>query len=72
MTTVNLAIFGIGNVGSTLINQIQKIKQNLLDKGKNKLTDLLGVKKDSTKKANTTDKIKGVLGNFFGKKKSDN
>ena len=51
---------------------VEKQKQNLLDKGKNKLTDLLGVKKDSTKKANTTDKIKGVLGNFFGKKKSDN
>lgn len=30
MTTIHLAIFGIGNVGSTLINQIQKIKSELL------------------------------------------
>ncbi len=29
MTTINLAIFGIGNVGSTLINQIQKLKHKL-------------------------------------------
>ncbi|WP_299128057.1 aspartate kinase [uncultured Winogradskyella sp.] len=31
MTTVNLAIFGIGNVGSILIDQVQDIKQRLLD-----------------------------------------
>ena len=31
MTSVNLAIFGMGNVGSTLINQIQIIKQKLLE-----------------------------------------
>ena len=31
MTTINLAIFGIGNVGSTLINQIQNIKHKLHD-----------------------------------------
>lgn len=30
MTTIHIAIFGIGNVGSTLINQIQKIKSELL------------------------------------------
>lgn len=30
MTTIHIAIFGIGNVGSTLINQIQKLKSNLL------------------------------------------
>ena len=30
MTTIHLAIFGIGNVGSTLINQIQNIKSKLL------------------------------------------
>ncbi|MHB0755316.1 AsmA family protein [Polaribacter sp. M15] len=50
---------------------VEKQKQNLLDKGKNKLTDLLGVKKDTAKKEDTTDKIKGVLGNLFGKKKKD-
>ena len=31
MTTINLAIFGIGNVGSTLIDQIQKIRHRLLE-----------------------------------------
>jgi hypothetical protein len=51
---------------------VEKQKQSLLDKGKNKLSNLLGVKTDSTKKENTTDKIKGALGNFFGKKKNDN
>ncbi|WP_439132182.1 AsmA family protein [Polaribacter sp.] len=50
---------------------IEKQKKSLLDKGKNKLIDLLGVKKDSTKKEDTKDKIKGVLGNLFGKKKKD-
>ncbi|MDY2585752.1 homoserine dehydrogenase family protein [Winogradskyella aquimaris] len=30
MTTIHLAVFGIGNVGSTLIHQIQKIKSELL------------------------------------------
>lgn len=50
---------------------VEQQKQSLLNKGKNKLTDLLGVKKDSAKKDNTTDKIKGVLGNLFGKKKKD-
>tara|TARA_R110002126_G_scaffold291772_2_gene457561 strand:+ start:23401 stop:25995 length:2595 start_codon:yes stop_codon:yes gene_type:complete len=50
---------------------VEKQKQSLIDKGKNKLTDLLGTKKDSTKKDDTKDKIKGVLGNLFGKKKKD-
>lgn len=31
MTTINLVVFGIGNVGSTLIDQIQKIKQKLFE-----------------------------------------
>jgi hypothetical protein len=54
---------------------VEKQKQSLIDKGKNKLTGLLGLnkdKKDSTQtKDDTKDKIKGVLGNLFGKKKKD-
>ncbi|WP_397446590.1 AsmA-like C-terminal region-containing protein [Polaribacter sp. R77954] len=50
---------------------VEKQKQSLINQGKNKLTDLLGIKKDSAKKEDTTDKIKGVLGNLFGKKKKD-
>lgn len=54
---------------------VEKQKQSLLNKGKNKLTDLLGLgkkEKDSTKtKDDTKDKIKVVLGNLFGKKKKD-
>jgi hypothetical protein len=52
---------------------VEKQKQSLIDKGKDKLTDLLiGGKKDSTKtKSNTKDKIKNVLGGLFGKKKKD-
>ena len=50
---------------------VEKQKQSLIDKGKNKLTDLLGIKKDSTKKDDAKDKIKGVLGNLLGKKKKD-
>ncbi len=52
---------------------VEKQKQNLLNQGKNKLTDLLGLNKkksDSTKtKDDTKDKIKNVLGGLFGKKK---
>ena len=52
---------------------VEKQKQSLIDKGKDKLTDLLiGGKKDSTTtKSNTKDKIKNVLGGLFGKKKKD-
>lgn len=54
---------------------VEKQKQSLLNQGKDKLTDLLGLnknKKDSTKtKDDTKDKIKGVLGGLFGKKKKD-
>ena len=66
----------IKDATSNLIkNLVEKQKQNLIDKGKNKLTDLLGLNKnknDSTKtKDDTKDKIKNVLGNLFGKKKKD-
>ncbi|MGK0453870.1 MAG: hypothetical protein ACJAYY_001337 [Paraglaciecola sp.] len=56
---------------------VQKQKKGLINQGKNKLTDLLGLGntvKDSTKitpKDKATDKIKGVLGGLFGKKKKD-
>ncbi|WP_299670162.1 AsmA-like C-terminal region-containing protein [uncultured Polaribacter sp.] len=53
-------------------NIVEKQKQSLIDKGKDKLTDLLsgGTKIDSTKtKEDTKDKIKNVLGGLFGKKK---
>ncbi|WP_439129354.1 AsmA family protein [Polaribacter sp.] len=54
---------------------VEKQKQNLVDKGKDKLLDLLGGnkdKKDSTKTKETTkDKVKDVLGGLFGKKKKD-
>lgn len=54
---------------------VEKQKQSLIDQGKNKLTDLLGLNKnktDSTKtKDDTKDKIKNVLGGLFGKKKKD-
>lgn len=54
---------------------VEKQKQSLLDKGKDKLKDLLGGNKetkDSTKttdKDDTKDKIKNTLKNIFGKKK---
>lgn len=51
---------------------IEKQKNSLLNKGKNKLLDLIGSKKDSTKKADVKDKVKDVLGGLFGKKKKDN
>ncbi|MFK8060106.1 MAG: AsmA-like C-terminal region-containing protein [Polaribacter sp.] len=47
---------------------VEKQKNSLIDKGKNKLLDLIGGKKDSTKKEDTKDKIKNVLGGLFGKK----
>lgn len=55
---------------------VEKQKQSLINQGKNKLTDLLGLnknKKDSTntKKDDVNDKVKSVLGNLFGKKKKD-
>jgi hypothetical protein len=56
---------------------VQKQKKGLINQGKNKLTDLLGLGntvKDSAKttpKNKATDKIKGVLGGLFGKKKKD-
>ena len=53
---------------------VEKQKQSLLDKGKNKLNDLIGIgskKNDSTKKEDVNDKIKNVLGGLFGKKKKD-
>ena len=61
-------------------NIVEKQKQSLIDKGKDKLTDLLGlgtkkndsIKKDSTiTKDDTKDKIKNVLGGLFGNKKKD-
>ncbi|WP_435414902.1 AsmA family protein [Polaribacter aestuariivivens] len=53
---------------------VEKQKQNLVDKGKDKLIDLLGGNndkaKDTTKTKETTkDKVKSVLGGIFGKKK---
>jgi hypothetical protein len=56
---------------------VQKQKKGLINQGKNKLTDLLGLGntvKDSAKttpKDKATDKIKGVLGGLFGQKKKD-
>ncbi|MFY9242639.1 MAG: AsmA-like C-terminal region-containing protein [Polaribacter sp.] len=58
---------------------VEKQKQSLIDKGKDKLTGLLGgvitKDKDSTKvttdKDKVTDKVKGVLGGLFGNKKKD-
>ena len=61
-------------------NIVEKQKQSLINKGKDKITDklsdLLGGNKnkenDATKtKDNTKDKIKGILGGLFGKKKKD-
>ena len=54
---------------------VEKQKQSLLDKGKDKLNDLLNNNnktKDSTKtKDDTKDKIKNVLSGLFNKKKKD-
>lgn len=66
----------IKDATSNLIHDlVEKQKQSLLNQGKDKLNSLLNLdknKKDSTTtKENTTDKIKGVLGNLFGKKKTD-
>ncbi|APZ46896.1 hypothetical protein BW723_11645 [Polaribacter reichenbachii] len=66
----------IKDATSNLINDlVEKQKQSLLNQGKNKLNSLLNINKndkDSTEtKENTTDKIKGVLGNLFSKKKTD-
>jgi hypothetical protein len=50
---------------------VEKQKQGLLDKGKNKLTNLLGgnAKKDSTK-TNKADEVKSLLKGLFKKKKN--
>ena len=60
-------------------NILEKQKQSLLNKGKDKLVDKLsdllsgGSKKDTTKTKNETkDKIKGILGGLFEKKKKNN
>ena len=54
---------------------VEKQKQSLINKGKDKLLDLLGGGKkdsDSTKtKDKPKDKIKDLLGGLFGKKKKD-
>ncbi|QVY66996.1 AsmA family protein [Polaribacter sp. Q13] len=56
---------------------IEKQKNQLIDQGKDKLKDLIGMntKKDSTStetaKDKVTDKVKDVLGDLFGKKKKD-
>lgn len=56
---------------------VQKQKKSLINQGKSKLKNLLGLGnkvKDSIKitpKDKATDKIKGVLGGLFGKKKKD-
>ncbi|MGK0412703.1 MAG: hypothetical protein ACJA1B_000903 [Polaribacter sp.] len=55
---------------------VEKQKQSIINKGKDKLTDLLGIgatPKDSTKTTNDKrkDKVKDVLGGLFGKKKKD-
>ena len=67
-------------------NLVERQKQNLLNKGKDKITDLLGLDKDKKDSTNTAtppqtnkeatkeaakDKIKGVLGGLFGNKKKD-
>ncbi|WP_158841692.1 AsmA family protein [Polaribacter sp. L3A8] len=55
---------------------VEKQKNALLNQGKDKLKDLIGIdtKKDSTKqedvKDKVTDKVKDVLGGLFGKKKT--
>ncbi|QTE23430.1 AsmA-like C-terminal region-containing protein [Polaribacter cellanae] len=55
---------------------VEKQKQNLLNKGKDKILNLLGGNKDNPKdstktKETTKDKVKDVLGSLFGKKKKD-
>lgn len=70
-----------GATSALIKNLIEKQKNNLLDKGKNKLTKLLGVDTATPKKDDTTgtvkeslenkakDKVKDVLGGLFSKKK---
>ena len=54
---------------------VEKQKQQLKNKGKDKLKELIGIdaKKDSVKKdsVKTRDKVKSILGGLFGKKKKD-
>ncbi|OAD42540.1 AsmA-like C-terminal region-containing protein [Polaribacter atrinae] len=56
---------------------VEKQKNQLIDQGKDKLKDLIGIdtKKDSTNtetaKDKVTDKVKDVLGGLFGNKKKD-
>ena len=69
----------IKNATATLVKDlVEKQKQSLINKGKEKITDkltnLLGgnknKEKDSTKtKEDTKDKVKNILGGLFGKKK---
>lgn len=61
---------------TNLVNSIvAKQKQSLINKGKDKLTNLLTSNtkaKDSTKtKTSTEDKVKGVIKGLFGKKKNN-
>ncbi|ARV14618.1 AsmA-like C-terminal region-containing protein [Polaribacter sp. SA4-12] len=64
---------------ATLIKDlVEKQKNSLINQGKDKIKDLIGIgttKKDSTKqgdaKDKVTDKVKDVLGGLFGKKKKD-
>jgi len=54
-------------------NLVQKQKQHLIDKGKNRITDLLdgNSKKDSTK-TNKIEDVKNLLNGLFKKKKKNN
>ncbi len=71
----------IKDATTNLVKQlVEKQKQDLIDKGEDKIKNLLGlgntkndtIKKDSTKTNNDTkDKIKSVLGGLFGNKKKD-
>jgi hypothetical protein len=61
-------------ITDVLKNIVEKQKQSLLNKGKDKLKKLLfgNTKNDSTKTKKTPeDKIKNVLGSLFGKKKKN-
>ncbi|KGL63177.1 AsmA-like C-terminal region-containing protein [Polaribacter sp. Hel1_85] len=64
----------IKDATATLIKDlVEKQKNSLIDQGKDKLKDLIGIgttKKDSIEEGKKVeDKVKDVLGNLFGKKK---
>ncbi|TXD51299.1 MULTISPECIES: AsmA-like C-terminal region-containing protein [unclassified Polaribacter] len=68
----------IKDATSNLVKElVERQKQSLISKGKDKIADLLGLganPQDSTKttpKDKAADKIKDVLGGLFGKKKKD-